>query len=62
MRGGRRLSDLPDLTANRRHAKEQLARLPQPLARLEPFEYPVEISARLREMAADLDRRMGMAE
>ena len=62
MRGGRRLSDLPDLTANRRHAKEQLARLPHPLTRLEPFEYPVEISARLREMAADLDRRMGMAE
>ena len=62
MRGGRHLSDLPDLAASRRHAKEQLARLPQPLARLEPFEYPVEISARLRDMAVDLDRRMGMAE
>ena len=62
MRGGRRLSDLPDLAASRRHAKEQLTRLPQPLARLEPFEYPVEISARLRDMAVDLDRRMGMAE
>ena len=62
MRGGRRVPALPDLAASRRHAKEQLARLPQPLARLEPFEYPVEISARLRDMAVDLDRRMGMAE
>ena len=62
MRGGRRVPALPDLAASRRHAQEQLTRLPQPLARLEPFEYPVEISARLRDMAVDLDRRMGMAE
>jgi nicotinate phosphoribosyltransferase len=62
MRGGRRLSDLPDLAASRRHAQEQLTRLPQPLARLERLEYPVEISSRLREMAADLDRRSGIAE
>jgi nicotinate phosphoribosyltransferase len=56
MRGGRRLPDLPDLTAARRHAEAELARLPEPLARLEPFDYPVEISARLRQLAADLDR------
>ena len=62
MRGGRRLSNLPDLAASRRHAKEQLARLPQPLARLESFEYPVEISARLRDMAAAFDRRSRTTE
>jgi nicotinate phosphoribosyltransferase len=59
MRGGRRLSDLPDLTAARNKAKDQLARIPEPLARLEPFHYPVEIGAPLRELAAELDRRAG---
>ncbi len=59
MRGGRRLSGLPDLTASRRHAREQLTRLPEALAWLELFSYPVEISARLRGLAAELDRRTG---
>ena len=62
MRGGRRLSDLPDLAASRRHAQEQLTRLPEALARLEPFGYPVEISVGLRDMAAALDRRSGITE
>jgi nicotinate phosphoribosyltransferase len=60
MRGGRCLSDNPDLAAARDHAKDQLARLPEPLARLEPYTYPVEISASLRELAAELDRRAGI--
>jgi nicotinate phosphoribosyltransferase len=60
MRGGRRLSDIPDLAAVRNHARDQLARLPEPLARLEPFHYPVEIGAPLRELAAELDRRAGI--
>ena len=59
MRGGRHLADLPDLTASRAHAKDQLARLPEPLARLEHYHYPVEIGMPLRELAAALDRRSG---
>jgi nicotinate phosphoribosyltransferase len=60
MRGGRCLSDNPDLAAARNHAKDQLARLPEPLARLEPYTYPVDIGASLRELAAELDRRAGI--
>ena len=62
MRGGRRVPALPDLAASRRHAQEQLTRLPEALARLEPFGYPVEISVGLRDMAAALDRRSGITE
>jgi nicotinate phosphoribosyltransferase len=57
MRGGRRLPDLPDLAASRAHAKDQLAQLPPSLARLEPYDYPVEIGVPLRELAATLDQR-----
>jgi len=60
MRGGRRLSDLPNLAAARNRATDQLARLPVLLARLEPYRYPVAIGAPLRELAADLDRRSGI--
>ena len=59
MRGGRRLLGGPDLMASRRLARDQLARLPAALQRLEPFDYPVEISAPLRQLAADLDRHSG---
>jgi nicotinic acid phosphoribosyltransferase len=59
MRGGRRLPDLPDLTTIRHYAQDELAQLPEPLARLEPFHYTVEISAKLRRLSADLDRRFG---
>jgi nicotinate phosphoribosyltransferase len=57
MRGGQRLPDPPDLTAVRARAEDQLARLPEPLARLEPYHYPVEIGLPLRDLAAQLDRR-----
>ena len=60
MRAGRRRSDVPDLAAARKHAQDQLSRLPIPLARLESFHYPVEISAPLRELAAELDRQSGI--
>jgi nicotinate phosphoribosyltransferase len=60
MRGGERLTDVPDLTVARTLAKRQLAQLPPPLARLEPYDYPVEIDGRLRELAAELDRRAGV--
>ena len=59
MRGGRCLSDNPDLAAARNHANDQLVRLPEPLARLEPYTYPAEISASLRELTAELDHRAG---
>jgi nicotinate phosphoribosyltransferase len=59
MRGGRRLPDLPDLTAVRVHAMAQLARLPRSLAQLDRYQYPVEIGLSLRELAAVLDRRSG---
>jgi nicotinate phosphoribosyltransferase len=59
MHDGPRLPDLPDLTASRARAKDQLARLPQSLAQLETYHYPVEIGVPLRELAAALDRRSG---
>lgn len=60
MRGGRRLFDVPDLSVARSYAKDQLAQLPKPLAKLEPYDYPVEIGAPLRELALELDRRAGI--
>jgi nicotinate phosphoribosyltransferase len=60
MRGGRRLHDIPDLAAARGYAKDQVARLPEPLIRLEPHDYPVEIGAPVRELAAELDRSSGL--
>jgi nicotinate phosphoribosyltransferase len=59
MRDGRRLVGLPDLAANRAHAKNQLARLPPSLVRLETYDYPVQIGVPLRELAATLDQRSG---
>jgi nicotinate phosphoribosyltransferase len=56
MRGGKRVSGLPDLAASRARAQAQLECLPPALARLEPFSYPVEVGDSLRELAAQLDR------
>jgi len=56
MRGGRRLTQAPALPDVRRHAAANLARLPEPLRRLEAFDYPVEISPALHELAAEVDR------
>jgi nicotinate phosphoribosyltransferase len=56
MRGGRRLAPSPDLAAVRRHAADNLARLPEPLRRLDAFDYPVEIASALHELAAQVDR------
>lgn len=57
MRCGRRVVSLPSLQQARDHARDQLARLPAPLRRLEPFAYPVEISRSLRSLADELDRK-----
>ena len=56
MRGGKRVAPAPPLRQTRDYAGDQLARLPAPLRRLEPYGYPVEISERLRSLAAELDR------
>ncbi len=57
MRAGRRIAPAPSLQEIRDDARDQLARLPAPLKRLEPFAYPVEISQRLRNLAAELDHK-----
>ena len=56
MRGGRRLAPPPALAEVRRHAARSLARLPEPLRRLEEFTYQVEISPALHELAAQIDQ------
>jgi nicotinate phosphoribosyltransferase len=55
--GGRRVRPLPTLDAARARAREQLARLPEPLARLEDATtpHPVEIAASLHALAAQVD-------
>jgi nicotinate phosphoribosyltransferase len=58
MRAGRRLAPAPTLAQIREHAKHQLARLPEPLRRLEKSnEYPVRISDKLNALASQLDRK-----
>jgi nicotinate phosphoribosyltransferase len=57
MRDGRRLVPPPPLVEIRRRAAAEQVRLPPALARLEAAAYPVEISASLRALAADCDRR-----
>jgi nicotinate phosphoribosyltransferase len=55
MRAGRRLAPPPALSAVRRRAADNLARLPEPLRRLEEQDYPVEIAPALHELAARVD-------
>lgn len=59
MRDGRRVAPAPDLEAVRAHAARELARLPEPLRRLEPgATYPVEVAPALRSLADQVDARM----
>ena len=59
MRNGRRLAPSPELAAVRERARRELKRLPAPLCSLtEHVEYPVEVSAALEALAAEVDRRI----
>jgi nicotinate phosphoribosyltransferase len=60
MRAGRRVGSSPPLAEARRRAAAELARLPEPLRRLEEAPpYPVKISEALRRLAAEVDTRSG---
>jgi nicotinate phosphoribosyltransferase len=57
MRGGKRLGPAPTLAQIRERAKRDLARLPHPLAKLEPGSYPVTVADKLKDLAAEADHR-----
>jgi nicotinate phosphoribosyltransferase len=56
MRGGKRVGPAPKLMQIREHAAAELKRLPEPLQRLEDYNYPVTISQGLHALAAEADR------
>ena len=56
MRAGKRLAPAPTLDAIRERAKRDLARLPAPLAQLEPTSYPVTVADKLKALAAEADK------
>jgi nicotinate phosphoribosyltransferase len=57
MRRGKRLAPGPTLTQIREHGARELAKLPEPLRKLETgVEYPVQISKALSTLAAQMDK------
>ena len=63
MRGGRRIGPRPTLEEIRAHARRELARLPEPLRRLEPAaSYPVQVADALVRLSAEVDRRLARQE
>jgi nicotinate phosphoribosyltransferase len=55
MRAGKRIVPAPKLSQIREHAARELARLPEPLRRLEKSDdYPVRFSEKLKELAAEI--------
>ena len=59
MRAGARCAAAPGLDRMRAHAADQLARLPEPLRRLEAgFAYQVDVAPKLRALADECDQRM----
>jgi nicotinate phosphoribosyltransferase len=55
MRAGKRIVPAPKLSQIREHAARELARLPEPLRRLEKSDdYPVQFSEKLKELAAEI--------
>jgi nicotinate phosphoribosyltransferase len=63
MQGGRRLKGPESLAEIRARAAANLARLPEPLSRLDPgASYPVKVADRLTRLAAEVDRRLMQRE
>ena len=59
MKEGRRTAPPSTLAEIRARAAQELARLPEPLCRLDPpTSYPVRVADVLRDLAADVDRRL----
>ena len=58
MRGGKRIAPSPSLTQIRERAAADLARLPEPLRKLEPAIYPVAVSDALEDLAEKTDKQM----
>jgi nicotinate phosphoribosyltransferase len=56
MRGGKRVAPAPTFAQMRERAARELARLPEPLRRLEVSDYPVTIGDALKTLAAEADR------
>jgi len=55
MRAGKRIAPAPTLSQVREHAARELARLPEPLRRLEKSDdYPVRLSEKLKGLAAEI--------
>jgi nicotinate phosphoribosyltransferase len=57
MRGGLRVAPAPAFAEIRERAAANLARLPEPLRRLDDVDYPVEIAPALRALAEAVDHR-----
>ena len=63
MQSGRRLRPAPSLDEIRRRAARELERLPEPLRRLEAgTTYPVEVAEELKQLAAEVDRRLALQQ
>jgi nicotinate phosphoribosyltransferase len=63
MRGGRRIAPSPTLAEIRARAAAELARLPEPLHRLEPKgSYPVQVADALARLATEVDSRVAAHE
>jgi nicotinate phosphoribosyltransferase len=59
MQGGRRVAPAPTLEESRARAARDLARLPEPLRRLEPQgSYPVQVADVLVRLASEVDSRL----
>ena len=63
MHNGRRTAPPPSLNDIRARAARDLARLPEPLRRLEPgASYPVKVADALVELARETDKRLAKQE
>jgi nicotinate phosphoribosyltransferase len=57
MRDGKRLAPSPTLAQIRERAARDLARLPEPLRKLQPTDYPVKVADALKALAAQADAK-----